>query len=177
MKKVGFGIIGCGGIASYFHIPELREVNEARIVSVSDIKPHRAELTAKKFGVKSWYADYHHLLARDDVEAVVVATPHPTHAQIAIDSMEAGKHVIIQKPMTTSVKDADRIVEAAKRHSSLKAMALPFVYFDLPAFDYAKDLLNKGELGSSRLVPIRTSQALGRHRRVCTGLFPRVASF
>ena len=104
-------------------------------------------MTAKRFRIKSWYADYHDLLERGDLEAVVVATPHPTHAQIAVDVMEARKHTIIQKPMTTTVKDAESIVEAARKHSDLKVMALPFVYFDTPAFDYARDLMNKGELG------------------------------
>ena len=147
MKRVGFGIIGCGGIANYFHIPELKQVQEARIVAVADVKPHRAKSTAKRFRIKPWYADYYDLLEREDVEAVVVATPHPTHAKIAEHAMKARKHVIIQKPMTTRVRDADRIVEAARKHSGLKVMALPFVYFDTPAFDYANDLLNKGELG------------------------------
>jgi len=148
LRKVGFGVIGCGGISNYFHIPDLKQVEEAKIVALADIKPHRAEMTAKRFKVKSWYADYYDLLEREDVDAVVVATPHPTHAQIAVDAIEAGKHVIIQKPMTTSVKDADRIVEAARKRNDLKVMALPFVYFDTPAYDYAKGLLIKGELGN-----------------------------
>jgi len=147
VRKVGFGIIGCGGITNYFHLPDLSKIKEAKIVALADAKPHRAQVTAKRFRAKSWYGDYRDLLAREDVEAIVVATPHPTHAQIAVDAIEAGKHVIIQKPMTTRVEDADRIVDAAKTHSDLKVMALPFVYFDTPAFDYARDLLSKGELG------------------------------
>jgi len=119
LKIVGFGIVGCGGISNYFHIPELQQIKEAKIVAVADIKPHRAEMTAKRFKIKSWYADYHDLLKRADVEAVVVATPHPVHAQIAVDSMEAEKHTIIQKPMTTTVKDADSIVETADKHGDL----------------------------------------------------------
>lgn len=147
LRKVGFGIVGCGGISNYFHVPELKQLKEAAIVALADVKPHRAKLMARRFRVKSWHVDYHDLLKRKDVEAVIVATPHPTHAQIAVDAIEAGKHVIIQKPMATSIKDADFIVEAAKKHSDSKVMALPFVYFDTPAFDYVKDLLNKGELG------------------------------
>jgi len=128
-------------------MPELSQLSQARIVAVADAKPHRAESMAKSLRVENWYADYSDLLKRDDVDAVVVATPHPTHAKIAVDAIEAGKHVIIQKPMTTNVADADRIVAAATRHADLKVMALPFVYFDTPAFDYAKELLSKGELG------------------------------
>ena len=147
MTKVGFGVIGCGGISHYLHIPELKEANQARIVALADVKPHRAESTAKRFRIRHWYAEYSDLLKRDDVQAVVVATPHPTHARIAVDAMEAGKHVFIQKPMTTNVSDANQIVEAARKRPDLKVMVLPFVYFDTPAFDYAKDLLTQGELG------------------------------
>jgi len=147
MKKVGFGIIGCGGISNYFHIPELKEIKEAKIVAVADIKSNRAKLTAKRFKIKSWHSDYLELLERDDVNAVVVATPHSVHAKVAVDAIEAGKHVIIQKPMCTNVKDANAIVEAARRHNDLKVMALPFVYFDSPPFDYAKNLIKKEELG------------------------------
>lgn len=147
MKKVGFGIIGCGGISNYFHIPELKAIEEAEVVAVADIKEDRARLTAERFNIKFWYSDYMSLLERNDVDAVVVATPHPTHAKIAVDAINAGKHVIIQKPMCTNSKDAEAIVNAARKHSDLKIMVLPFVYFDTPAFDYVKDLLNGGELG------------------------------
>lgn len=159
MKKVGFGIVGCGGIANDFHIPELKQVKKARVVAVADVKPHRAELTAKRFKIKSWYADHHDLLKREDLEAIVVATPHPTHAQIAVDAIEAGKHVIIQKPMTTNVRDADRIFEATRKNSDLKVMALPFVYFDTPAFDYAKDLVNRDELGKICMARARVAHS------------------
>lgn len=147
MRKVRFGIIGCGGISNYFHIPELKEIEEAEIVAVADIKPKRAKLTAKRFNIKFWYTDYLKLLERKDVDAVVVATPHPTHAKIAIDAIEFGKNVLIQKPMCTKVKDANAVVEAARKRKDLKVMVLPFIYFDTPAFDYVKNLLKEGVLG------------------------------
>ncbi|MEM3745310.1 MAG: Gfo/Idh/MocA family oxidoreductase [Candidatus Bathyarchaeia archaeon] len=147
MKKIGFGIIGCGGISNYFHIPELKAIEEAEVVAVADIKEERARLTAERFNIKFWYSDYMKLLERNDVDAVVVATPHPTHAKIAVDAINAGKHVIIQKPMCTNSKDAEAIVNASRKRSDLKVMVLPFVYFDTPAFDYVRDLLNSGDLG------------------------------
>jgi len=61
-------------------------------------KPKRARLTAERHGIKFWYSDYQKLLERSDIDVAVVATPHPTHAEIAINAIEAGKHVIIQKP-------------------------------------------------------------------------------
>lgn len=159
MRKVNFGIIGCGGISNYFHIPELKAIEEAEITAVADIKPERARLTAERFSIKFWYSDYMKLLERSDVDAVVISTPHPTHAKIAVDAIEAEKHVIIQKPMCTKVEDAEAIVEAASRHKNLKVMVLPFVYFDTPTFDYVKNLLSDGELG--RICMVRSRVAHG----------------
>jgi len=147
MGKVNFGVIGCGGIASYFHLPDLKMIPEARVSAVADVDPVRARMAAERFDVRSWCTEYGELLQRDDVDAVIIATPHPTHAKIAIDALDAGKHVLIQKPMATKIEDADKIVEATNRHSDLKVMVLPFVYLDTPHFDYAKDLLKKRKLG------------------------------
>lgn len=159
MGKVGFGIIGCGGISNYFHIPELKEIKEAEVVAVADIKPERARLTAERFNVRFWYSDHLKLLERSDIDAVIVATPHPTHAKLAVDAIEAGKHVMIQKPMCTKVEDAEAIVEASRKRSGLKVMVLPFVYFDTPAFDYVKNLLDDGSLG--RICMVRSRVAHG----------------
>ncbi len=155
MKKVGFGIIGCGGISNLFHIPELEEIDEADIVAVTDLNSERARITAERFGIKTWYTDYLEMLRRDDIDAVIVATPHPTHARITVDALEAGKHVLIQKPMCTDVKDADAILDAAKRNSHLKVMVLPFIYFDTPAFNYVKELIENGDLGRICIVRVR----------------------
>jgi len=157
MRKVNFGIIGCGGISNYFHIPELKSIEEAEIIAVADIKPERARLTAERFNIKFWYSDYMKILERSDIDAVIVATPHPTHAKIAVDAIKAGKHVIIQKPMCTRVKDAEAIVETSRKYSNLKIMVLPFVYFDTPAFDYIKNLLKEGELGKVCMVRSRVA--------------------
>ncbi|MEM2850145.1 MAG: Gfo/Idh/MocA family oxidoreductase [Candidatus Bathyarchaeia archaeon] len=105
----------------------------------------------------SWYSDHIKLLERSDIDAVIVATPHPTHAKLAVDAMEAGKHVMIQKPMCTKVEDAKAIVEASHKHSNLKVMVLPFVYFDTPTFDYVKNLLNEGALGRICMVGSRVA--------------------
>lgn len=155
MRKIGFGVIGCGSIANSFHLPELRQIEEAELIAVADIRPNRARATAERFKVPLWFTDYNKLLELEDVEAVIIATPHPTHAKIAIDSIEAGKHVMIQKPMATSVEEANFIVEIAKKHPDLKVMVLPFIYYDIPVFDYTKNLLDRGELGKICMLRVR----------------------
>jgi UDP-N-acetylglucosamine 3-dehydrogenase len=99
------------------------------------------------------------LLERKDIEAVVVATPHPTHSPIAVDAIKAGKHVLIQKPMATKVEDAESIVNCAKKYKDLKVMVLPFVYFDNPIFDYVKGLICGGKLGKVCMARIRVAHS------------------
>jgi predicted dehydrogenase len=157
LGKVSIGIIGCGGIANYFHLPELVQIKDVKVSAVADIKKNRAKATALKFKVPKWYTDYEELLERGDIDAVVVATPHPTHSPIAVDAIKAGKHVMIQKPMATNVKDANALVECARKYKNVKVMALPFVYFDNPSMKYIKSLLKNGHLGKVCMARFRVA--------------------
>lgn len=95
MDKVRYAIIGCGGIAHMFHLPEMTEIPQTEFVVACDLRENRARLTAEKFGAREWATDYRTVLERDDVDAVIVATYHPTHAPIACEALEAGKHVLV----------------------------------------------------------------------------------
>ncbi len=157
MRKVRLGIVGAGGITNHFHLPELKQIEEAEIVAVADLNGNRARLTAQKWAIKRWYTNYLEMLERDDIDAVIVATPHPTHAEITVSALRADKHVMIQKPMATNTRDSWRIVEEARRRPSLKVMVLPFVYFDTPVYDYVKDILWQNNIGQVVMVEALTS--------------------
>lgn len=159
MHKIGIGVIGCGGIANYFHLPELRSIDEVNLVAVADIKANRAKATAGRFKVSHWYTDHRELLESKDVDAVIVATPHPTHSPIAIEAIEAGKHVLVQKPMATKLSDADALVESATKRGEVKVMVLPFVYFDNPRIDYVKRLIARGALGKVCMARVRVAHS------------------
>jgi UDP-N-acetylglucosamine 3-dehydrogenase len=124
--EVRFGIVGCGGIANGFHMRDLAQIPEARLVACSDIRSQAAEQFAAKWEAEGSYGDHHELLARDDIDAVIVATHHETHAAIAVDALEAGKHVLVQKPLTTRLEDADRLVAAAEARPRQKIQCFPF---------------------------------------------------
>jgi predicted dehydrogenase len=124
--QVRFGIIGCGGIANGYHMKDLSQIPEAQLVACADIRPQVAQEFAAKWGAEASYGDYHPLLARDDIDAVVVSTHHETHAAIAVDALEAGKHVLVQKPLTTRLEDADRLVAAAAARPRQKVQCFPF---------------------------------------------------
>jgi predicted dehydrogenase len=144
-RQVRFGIIGCGGIANGFHMKDLSQIPEARLVACADIRPEVAEAFAAKWEAEASYGDYHQLLAREDVEAVIVATHHDTHAAIAVDALEAGKHVLVQKPLTTRLEDADRFVAAAAARPRQKVQCFPFNWTN--AVTEAMRLLEDGAIG------------------------------
>ena len=116
MDKVRIGIIGCGGIANGKHMPSLKKLADVEMVAFCDIIVERAEKAAKEYGVEGAkvYTDYHELIARDDIDVVHVLTPNREHSQITVDALNAGKHVMCEKPMAINSAEAKRMLDAAK---------------------------------------------------------------
>ncbi|UJF34747.1 Gfo/Idh/MocA family protein [Paenibacillus hexagrammi] len=110
-------IIGCGGIANGKHMPSLQKLEHVEMVAFCDIIPDRAHDAAGKYGKgeTSVYEDYRELLKDGSIDVVHVCTPNDSHAEITIAALEAGKHVMCEKPMAKTASDARRMVEAAKR--------------------------------------------------------------
>ncbi|MFF2091625.1 Gfo/Idh/MocA family protein [Paenibacillus sp. NPDC058174] len=118
MSKVHkLAIIGCGGIANGKHLPSLSKLNNVEIVAFCDIVEERATEAAAKYGAEGArvYTDYTELLKDASIEVVHVCTPNDSHADISIAALEAGKHVMSEKPMAKTAHDAKRMVEAAER--------------------------------------------------------------
>ena len=107
-RTVKIGIIGCGGIANGKHMPSLKKIKNAQMVAFCDIIEERAVKAAEEYGVEGAkvYTDYKELLKDKDIEVVHVCTPNRSHAFISIDAMEAGKHVMCEKPMAKTYKEA-----------------------------------------------------------------------
>ena len=125
MAKVGIGIIGTGSIAgaylrAYARYPEL-----CRVVAVADIDRQRAQKFAAGAGDSvAAYGDYKELLRRDDIDAVSICTPPFAHAEIAVAALNAGKHVLVEKPMAASLAEADAMLAAAEQND--KKLAVVF---------------------------------------------------
>jgi len=151
-RPIGVAIIGCGGIARAKHLPELRRVRELKLVACCDIIPERAADLARRGGASIVTKDYRDLLDCDQVDAVIVSTPHPSHGSIAVDVLGAGKHLLVQKPMTTSIRDADRLLRAAQRSDKV-ALALPYMYG--PWLVRMKELVTRGAVGDVRMARCR----------------------
>ena len=117
MDKIRVGIIGCGGIANGKHMPSLKKVAECEMVAFCDIVVEKAEKAAKEYGVEGAkvYADYKELLADKTIDVVHVCTPNRSHSFITVDALEAGKHVMCEKPMAINTAEAQKMLDAAKR--------------------------------------------------------------
>ena len=111
MIKVG--VIGCGKIAQKRHIPEYLANEDAQVIGYCDINLPRAQALADEFGGTA-YESYKDLLEDDEIEAVSVCTPNNSHAEITIAALKAGKHVLCEKPMATTMADSEAMVRAAK---------------------------------------------------------------
>ena len=148
MRKVNVGIIGCGGIANGKHMPALSRLGNVEMTAFCDILPEKAQDAADKFGVPGArvYKDYRELLAKEkDIEIIHVLTPNRSHSPITVAALDAGKHVMCEKPMSKDVEGARAMVAAAKK----TGMKLTVGYQGRCRADslYLKQLCDAGELG------------------------------
>ena len=120
-KIIRVGVIGCGGIANGKHMPALKQVPDCEMVAFCDIVPERAEKAAKDFGVEGArvYTDYKELLSDASIDVVHVCTPNRSHSFITVDALEAGKHVMCEKPMAINSEEAKKMLDAHKRTGKL----------------------------------------------------------
>ena len=146
-KKLRIGIIGCGGIAEGKHLPSLARLKNVEMVAFCDIIEDRAKAAAEKYGVEgsSVYKDYKELLKDKSIDVIHVCTPNKSHSVITIDALEAGKHVMCEKPMAKTAAEAKKMVEAAKRTG--KKLTIGYQNRHRSDSEYLKKMCENGELG------------------------------
>ncbi|SHE89678.1 Predicted dehydrogenase [Caldanaerobius fijiensis DSM 17918] len=145
--KLRVGIIGVGGIANGKHMPNYAKLDNVEMVAFCDLIEERAAEGAKRYGTPDAkvFTDYRRLLEMKDVDAVSVCTTNDAHAEISIAAMEAGKHVLCEKPMAKDAEGARKMLETARR----TGMKLSIGYQNRfrPETQYLKKLIENGELG------------------------------
>ena len=116
-KKTRVGIIGCGGIANSKHMLSLQKVKDCEMVAFCDIIIKKAQDAAEKFGTPDAkvYEDYRELLKDESIDVVHVCTPNRSHSFITVDALDAGKHVMCEKPMAINSVEAKKMLDAQKR--------------------------------------------------------------
>ncbi len=126
-RTYGFAIVGCGVIAP-FHARAISAVEKATLRAVLDINPQAAERRGREFAVDA-YTDLRRVLERADVDVVCVCVPSGEHAEIGVQAAQAGKHVVVEKPLEVSLEGADRLIAACRRHG-VKLAAISQHRFD-----------------------------------------------
>lgn len=145
-----WGLLATGGIARRFATALQDPASEGVLVAAASRDLAKAEAFCADFPGCVALGSYEALLAREDVEAVYISTPHPGHAEWAVKAAEAGKHILCEKPMTLNHAEAMAVVEAARRHDVFLMEA--FMYRCHPQMEKAIALIREGALGEIRMI-------------------------
>lgn len=145
MSRLNFALIGCGGITLQNHLPGLALCPEARVTALCDADPATLERARQQTGVEVVSTRYEDIVRREDVQAVIIATPNAYHPPIALAAIAAGKHVLCEKPLALNAADARAMAEAADR-AGVRHMTA-FTYRFVPAMRYLSHLVARGDLG------------------------------
>ena len=146
-RKVKIGVVGCGVVATAYYLPYLMHDPNADLVAVCDLREARTQACVRLFGAREQYLDYYEMLDRADIDAVWILTAPGTHVPFTLAAVEAGKHVLLQKPMATNMDDA-RAIAAAVRNAGVKAVIEPSANSPLdPDMAHIGSLVKQGVLG------------------------------
>lgn len=147
---VRIGVVGCGSIACRQHLPALLKLAGASVVAVADPDPHSRERARRLAPGAGAHADAEELLGRADVDAVVVASPPASHAELARATAAAGKHLYLEKPLATSDADASRVLDDVGGAGITAVMG--FNRRRHPVYERARRLVETGRIGEVRFV-------------------------
>lgn len=147
MRDVKIGIIGCGGIANGKHMPNLVKLPNVTIVAFCDLLIEKAEKAKEEYGTEDALicTDYKELLAIDDIEIVHVLTPNISHCELTVAALDAKKHVMCEKPMATTGKEARTMCDAAKTNDKL--LTIGYNTRSQAGCQYIHNMIAAGDMG------------------------------
>jgi predicted dehydrogenase len=152
MEKINIGIIGCG-LISTLHAAGYKDKPKVCLSAICDVDEPLVAARKEEWGIEKGFADHRELLADPAIDAVEIITPHKLHEQITIDALDAGKHVALQKPMTTSLESADRIVAHARKSGLVFKVTDNYVAY--PPIVLAKKMIENGEIGDPQMLRMK----------------------
>jgi UDP-N-acetyl-2-amino-2-deoxyglucuronate dehydrogenase len=123
MNEIGCAVVGCGAVGPV-HAEALSKSRRARFMATVDVAAERARDVAQKFGAECWYDDYRKVLEREDIDAVLICTPHYLHVPMIIDAAKHGKHVLVEKPLAIDSDSAAMALDACRRAGVCLAVCL-----------------------------------------------------
>jgi len=152
-NKILFGILGCGQNAVQTHIPALLKNKKVHIVAVCDLNEKQAMKVAQKYKIAHYFGDIDDMLKLKDLDVVDICTPPQTHGNLAMRAIDAGHHVIVEKPMALSSEECDELIRKAKS-KGVKICVIHNTLFTT-ALQRAKKLVDAGAIGKIVSVDIR----------------------
>ena len=146
MKKLRIGIVGCGFIAKARHIPSYKRMKKSvDLCAVCDLNEKIAKETSKDFRIPGAYSNVSEMLSKEGLDMVDICVPPQVHAPVAVEAIEKGCHVIMEKPMALKTSDCDQMIDAARKHG-VKLCVIHNKLFN-PPFLKAKKLVADGAIG------------------------------
>jgi len=151
MAKVRWGILSTAKIALEKVIPAMQRAQHCEIVAIASRDAAKAQAAAQRLGIATAHGSYEALLADPAVEAIYNPLPNHLHVSWSIAALEAGQHVLCEKPIGLSSAEGQQLVEAARRHPKLKAMEA-FMYRHHPQWQTARQIVERGGIGKLRTI-------------------------
>jgi len=145
MEKTRVAVIGLGSVAQLVHLPNLLKIKNAEITGVAEVNRNRLYSVAEKFNIKKCYADYNELLKSNDADAVIISTPTHLHKRIAIDCLNSGKDVLVEKPLARNSSEGREIIDCAKKNNRKLMVGMNLRY--RPDSMLIRSLIDAGEIG------------------------------
>lgn len=145
-RLIKVGVIGCGRVAEFFHLPALTSLPETEVVAVADVDVTRLNRVAERFHIEHRYTDFQALLRQAALDVVAVCVPAPAHASVALAALDAGKHLLIEKPLALSLDDCDQLIERA--HQQPVKVTVGFNMRQHRLVRRARAMIQQGALGA-----------------------------
>lgn len=143
-RKLGIGVIGLG--IGKWHLESYLAIPEVKVAAVCDIDEEKLRSAVTRYGIAKIYKDYEEMCQSSSIDAVSICVPNHMHAPVAICALENGKHILCEKPLSSSLVEGKKVLEAANKHPELKAMMAMKFRFNKDSI-YVKDMVESGKLG------------------------------
>src|SRR6266516_4541030 len=151
MKKVRWGVLGPANIATGKVLPAMQQGTYCDITAIASRSLEKAQAAAARLGIPKAYGSYEELLADPEIDAIYNPMPNHLHVPWSIKALEAGKHVLCEKPIALTAAEAQTLADVARQHPHLKVMEA-FMYRHHPQWRRARQLVAEGQIGELRTI-------------------------
>ncbi len=151
MRKIRWGVLSTAKIGRVKVIPAMQQGKYSEVMGIASRDPDKAKQVAGELGIPKAYGSYQALLADPEIDAIYNPLPNHLHVPLSIQALEAGKHVLCEKPIAVTTAEAQKLLNASQKYPHLKVMEA-FMYRLHPQWEKAKDLVQTGKIGKLRTI-------------------------